>query len=90
MSDNDRFPLAHELKTLPAAWDAVNRGEKTFEVRKNDRFFQRGDLVLLLRFPDPGAPRVIRKRIGWMLQGGQFGIASGYCVFALEDDEDGK
>lgn len=42
----------HELKTLPVYFDAVLRGDKTFEVRKNDRDFQTGD-VLVLREYDP-------------------------------------
>lgn len=39
----------HELKTWPTYWDAVERGEKLFEVRENDRFFQAGDVVELIR-----------------------------------------
>lgn len=86
----------HELKTWPDFYDAVERGDKVFEVRKNDRFFQKGDEVVLVKWPerhgDPmrqeniliwcGAPR-LRFRIGDILQGGQFGIEPGYCVFSL-------
>ena len=88
----------HKLKTWPIAWDAVASGEKRFEVRKNDRFYQRGDTVILERFdpetrkyqsavgPAYSDDRVARLtfRIGWMLQGGQFGIEPGFCVFSLE------
>lgn len=42
-------PTVHKLKTWPTYWDAVARGEKLFEVRKNDRFFQAGDIVELIR-----------------------------------------
>jgi hypothetical protein len=42
----------HELKCWPDFFDAVVRGEKPFEVRKNDRGYQRGD-VLVLRKYDP-------------------------------------
>ncbi len=41
--------MTHELKTLPVYWDAVQRGEKTFEVRRDDRGFQKGDIVELIR-----------------------------------------
>lgn len=88
----------HVLKTLPEAWDAVSLGEKRFEVRRNDRFFQRGDTVVLRRLSEitggfsPGENgrgfRDIRRRIGWMLQGGQFGVAPEYCVFQLEPVEE--
>lgn len=41
--------MEHELKTLPQYWDAVQRGDKTFEVRRDDRGFQRGDILKLIR-----------------------------------------
>lgn len=42
----------HKLKTWPEFFDAVKSGEKTFEVRKNDRHFQVGDWLCLMKF-DP-------------------------------------
>lgn len=39
--------MIHELKTLPEYFNAVISGEKTFEVRKNDRAFQKGDLLAM-------------------------------------------
>lgn len=82
----------HNLKTIGAAWDAVELGEKTFEVRRNDRFYQRGDLVRLIRLPEGEAnilaqPMIITRRVGWMLQGGQLGIEPGFVVFSLEPAE---
>ncbi|MCX5516181.1 hypothetical protein C3941_19515 [Kaistia algarum] len=83
----------HILKTVAGAWDAVERGDKRFEVRRNDRFFQPGDTVILRRImtgdPGPirdydGEFRDLTFRIGWFLQGGQFGVEPGYCVFQLE------
>jgi hypothetical protein len=43
----------HSLKTWPSQFEAVKRGDKTFEVRTNtDRDFEVGD-TLLLRHWDP-------------------------------------
>lgn len=85
----------HTLKTLPAAWDAIKSGEKRFEVRRNDRFFQRGDIVRLRKMDETGRYYAtgdggsfstcdLDFQIGWILQGGQFGIEPGYIVFQLE------
>ena len=41
--------ITHKLKTLPPYWDAVKRGEKTFDVRRDDRGFQKGDRIELVR-----------------------------------------
>jgi hypothetical protein len=85
----------HELKTLPQYWDAVKRGDKTFEVRRDDRGFQKGDLVQLVRLADggfsgydldwAGNKKVILRRIRWILTGGQFGIEPGFVVLQLEE-----
>jgi hypothetical protein len=40
----------HELKTLRKYFDAVCDGQKTFEVRKDDRNFQVGDILRLQRY----------------------------------------
>ena len=88
----------HVLKTVGAVWNALSSGEKRFEVRKNDRCFQSGDTVILRKLdPDnTAAIRFVNNRrefielefkVGWILQGGQFGIEPNYCVFQLEPCE---
>lgn len=87
--------VRHTLKTWPNFFDAVKRGEKKFEVRRDDRGFQKGDLVNLVRFdPETDDAWHFKSfmssyptqtfRIGWILTGGQFGIEPGYVVFSLE------
>lgn len=87
----------HKLKTTARYWDAVADGRKTFEVRKNDRAFQTGDILVLEKWDDDGGYYItepesrftamsIRKRITYLLQGGQFGIEPGYCVLGLGDE----
>ena len=94
-------PKTHQLKCDPVAFDAVRDGHKTFEVRRNDRLFQTGDLIELVRndggdmirfsfkegFQPPKGREKITRRIGWILGGGQYGIDPGFVVFAIEDPE---
>jgi len=44
--------MIHELKTWPEYYRAVISGEKTFEIRKNDRNYQVGDILDLQEY-DP-------------------------------------
>ena len=39
--------MIHELKTAPVYFNRSWSGEKLFEVRKNDRHFQKGDGIIL-------------------------------------------
>ena len=90
----------HSLKTLPQYWDAVKRGDKTFEVRRDDRGFQKGDIIELVRteyLPDPRNPTfgskemsTLRFQIGYILTGGQWGIEPGYVVLALHPIREAK
>lgn len=83
----------HTLKTIGHYFDAVERGEKTFEVRLNDRGFQTGDVLKLVRIEESGAyspgregrfsTRHLLRRITYIMQGGHFGIETRYCVLGL-------
>ena len=96
MSRKQSGKTEHQLKTLPAYWDAIARGEKNFDVRRDDRGFQKGDVLVLLKFdPDrhPGFYMkkngdfdAIRKVISYVLRGGQLGIEPGYVVMGLQDE----
>lgn len=80
----------HRLKTWSPMFDAVRAGQMTFQLRKNDRDFQPGDLLVLEEW-DPGKGYSTRReyrRAGWISRGGQPGfgvmsIAQGYCVISL-------
>ncbi len=84
----------HVLKTWPAFWEAVARGDKNFEVRKDDRAFQTGD-TLVLEYFDPERPpqdwqgiyrEPLERVVTFVLPGGQFGIAPGFVVMGLAMD----
>ena len=55
--------MIHSLKIWSKYFNAVISGEKTFEVRKNDRGFLVGDLLLLREY-DPTAKTFSGKTIG--------------------------
>ena len=42
--------MIHELKTAPVYFNRSWSGEKLFEVRKNDRHFQKGDVIILMEW----------------------------------------
>ncbi|EEU80631.1 predicted protein [Enterococcus faecalis Fly1] len=45
-------PTIHELKILPEYFEAVVSGNKRFEIRKNDRNYQKGDILRLNEYQD--------------------------------------
>jgi len=76
----------HELKTWPPYFGELQIGRKTFEARKDDRGFEKGD-VLILREYDPSTQTYSGKELafiaGYILRGGEFGVAEGYCIISL-------
>lgn len=92
--------MIHALKTLPPYFKGVADGAKTFELRKNDRNFSVGDILILKEWKmgstDATGPelvvikeqgytgREVMKTISYILKGGQFGLAKGYVILALK------
>ena len=74
-----------KLKLAKMFFEDVRLGRKSFELRKNDRDYQIGD-ILELREMDNGEPtgRVIEKEITYILEGFA-GLKEGYCILALAD-----
>lgn len=91
--------MVHELKTLPQYFKAVVSGEKTFEIRKDDRGFEVGDILILKEYnqgltDSTGSEKVViqeqgytgketRKTITYILKGGKYGLHQGYVILAL-------
>jgi len=63
--------------------------DKPFEVRKNDRDYQINDILWLKEF-DPDKQEYTgnecRRRVTYILHGGDFGIEKGYCVMGLSPE----
>jgi ASC-1-like (ASCH) protein len=79
--------MIHELKTWPEYFQEVFAGRKTFEVRKNDRDFKKGDILILLEF-DPNTNEYtggrVRRKVTYILEGGNFGVEFGYVIMAIK------
>ncbi len=77
--------MTHELKVLPDFFADIYMQRKQFEVRKNDRDFKAGDILILrLWSPETGyGGAELTRTITYILPGGQFGIETGYCVLSI-------
>ena len=80
----------HFLKTWPNFFQVTLEGIKTFDVRKNDRDFKVGDVLILQEwFPPPNfqgvySGRNLARTVTYVFPGGQFGIADDYVVLGVE------
>ena len=77
----------HNIKLNWNFTKAVRDGEKTFEIRKNDRGYQKGDRVIFQAVNDAGltvADPINREtyEITYLLHG--WGLQDGYCVFGIK------
>lgn len=83
----------HELKTNPDVFDAVACGAKSFEIRKNDRDFQVGDMLILRKTKHTGvemangAPLVylgaIYLYVTYILSGPIYGLSEGWVIMSV-------
>lgn len=77
-------PMLHDLKIWPEHFNAIKAGDKTFEVRKDDRGFRVGEYLLLREWaPDTKAytGRILVRRISLVHRG--LGMVGSYVVLAL-------
>lgn len=72
----------HILKILPEYYDAVVQGEKTFEIRKNDRDYRIGDWVKMLEYDgEKFTGKFVNIRISYITSYEQ---KDDYVVFSFE------
>jgi Domain of unknown function (DUF3850) len=81
------MPHIHYLKTWPLEFRHTKQGDKTFDIRWNDRGYRVEDIVVLREY-DPvtgqhsGDQLVMRVR--YMVKGPMFDLPSDLCVLGLE------
>jgi len=79
--------MKHELKTWTEHFQDVWDGIKTFELRKNDRDYKVGDILLLREYnldENEYTGNTIHKYVTHILEGGQFGLEEGYIIMSIE------
>lgn len=76
----------HELKLDPVMYDLVLSGDKTFEYRKNDRDFKKGDVIVLREFDretQEYSGRYTAFIAGFVLYGPDYGVPEGNCIISM-------
>lgn len=77
----------HRLKLASMFFDAVDTGKKSFELQKNDRNYQIGDILELHEMSDgEETGRVTEKQVIYILEGFK-GLEEGYCILGLNEVE---
>lgn len=78
--------MQHQLKISSKYFDAVNEGIKKFEIRKDDRDYQVGDVVQFLEFDDgkysgrKSDPVVV---VYVLRNAEKYGLKPGYCIIGF-------
>ena len=79
--------MIHELKLNEEFFGEVLTGNKTFEVRKNDRDYKVGDCLKLLSY-DPDKKQYTggeaKRKITYILNGGRYGVEKGFVVIGMQ------
>lgn len=77
----------HHIKTWPVFFGAVLSGAKTFEIRKDDRDYQRGDWLCLEEY-DPETQAytgaACMRRVTYCMRDLNF-VKDGFVVMGLEE-----
>lgn len=76
----------HYLQTETEYYQAVESGNKTFELRKNDRNFKLHDCIYLVEVVNrtPTGREMGPFEITYILHGGKYGLKDGYCILQWE------
>lgn len=80
----------HQIRLAKSYFDDVANGIKTFELRKNDRGYKKGDILEMMEFADgKNTGRMVRVLVTYILED-YTGIEDGYCIMATKLMKDGE
>ena len=76
----------HELKILSEYYDAVQCGDKRFEIRKNDRDYHTGDILRLKEWDGKQyTGKELDAVVRYIYHGiDEYGLAEGYCIMSID------
>lgn len=77
----------HYLKIKDEYYKDIERGSKTFELRKNDRDFKVGDILMLIKLDGEGkeTDQVIKKKVVYILKDcPKYGLKDGYAILGID------
>lgn len=74
----------HNLKIMPCYFKDIANETKTFEVRKNDRFYKLGDILKLEEFDQHGyTGRYVSAEITYLFDNPDY-VKEGYVVLGIK------
>lgn len=76
----------HSLKSWPNFFEKIREGVKTFEIRRDDRDFQIGDLLQLQEYDmsrELYSGNFLTMRISYLLRSPHFGLQDGYVAIGI-------
>jgi hypothetical protein len=81
--------MTHALKTWPEFYKAVESGDKNFELRRFDRPFKVGDVLLLQEWDKDTQEYTgheLKRTITYILSGNvnRFGLFADFCVLGIK------
>jgi hypothetical protein len=80
-----------EVKILPEYFNPVLSGLKTCELRKDDRDYNVGDLLILREWKDGAyTGRRLCTKITYILRGCGYGLADGYAILCIKHFREAK
>lgn len=79
----------HVLKILPEYFQEVWDGKKTFELRKDDRNYNVGDILVLREYTNGYTGNTIEVVVTHILRNcTKYGLADGYCILSIKRHSD--
>lgn len=80
----------HQIRLAKSYFDDVTNEIKTFELRKNDRGYKKGDILEMMEFADgKNTGRTVKVLVTYILED-YTGIEDGYCIMATKLMKDGE